>query len=206
MLRITDKGFDAAFHRIVEDRRESEGDVAADVAAIISRVRSKGDAALSEYTQRFDDHQLTEEGDWRISAADCRAAFEGLEPSLRDALTLAADRIRAFHEKQRPADSDETDEAGVRLGSRWRPVDAAGLYVPGGRAAYPSSLLMNAIPAKVAGVERLVVVTPTPGGKTNSLVLAAAHIAQVDEIWRIGGAQAIAALAYGTERIARVDV
>jgi histidinol dehydrogenase len=206
LLRTTDKGFDAAFRRIVEDRRESEGDVAADVAAIIARVRSKGDAALSEYTQRFDDHQLTEESDWRIAPAECRAAFEALEPALRDALTLAADRIRAFHEKQRPADSDETDAAGVRLGSRWRPVDAAGLYVPGGRAAYPSSLLMNAIPAKVAGVERLVVVTPTPGGKTNPLVLAAAHIAGVDEIWRVGGAQAIAALAYGTERIARVDV
>ena len=206
LLRTTDRGFDAAFRRIVEDRRESEGDVAADVAAIIARVRVKGDAALSEYTQRFDDHQLTEEGDWRITPAECRSAFEALEPGLRDALTLAADRIRAFHQKQRPADSDEIDAAGVRLGSRWRPVDAAGLYVPGGRAAYPSSLLMNAIPAKVAGVERLVVVTPTPGGKTNPLVLAAAHIAEVDEIWRIGGAQAIAALAYGTERIARVDV
>ena len=206
LLRITDAGFDAAFRRIVEDRRESEGDVAADVAAIIARVRAKGDAALAEYTQRFDDHQLTEEVDWRIAPADCRAAFDGLEPALRDALLLAADRIRAFHEKQRPADRDETDAAGVRLGARWRAVDAAGLYVPGGRAAYPSSLLMNAIPAKVAGVERLVVVTPTPGGKTNPLVLAAAHIAGVDEVWRIGGAQAVAALAYGTQRIARVDV
>ena len=206
LLRITDKGFDAAFRRIVDDRRESEGDVASDVATIIARVRAKGDAALSDYTQRFDDHQLTEEGDWRISPAECRSAFEALDPTLRDALTLAADRIRVFHEKQRPADSDETDAAGVRLGSHWRPVDAAGLYVPGGRASYPSSLLMNAIPAKVAGVERLVVVTPTPGGKTNPLVLAAAHIAGVDEIWRVGGAQAIAALAYGTERIARVDV
>ncbi len=206
LLRTTDKGFDAAFRRIVEDRRESEGDVATDVTAIIARVRAKGDAALSEYTQRFDDHQLTEEGDWRITAAECRSAFDELDPVLRDALTLAADRIRVFHEKQRPLDSDDTDEAGVRLGARWRPVDAAGLYVPGGRAAYPSSLLMNAIPAKVAGVERLVVVTPTPGGRTNPLVLAAAHIAGVDEIWRVGGAQAIAALAYGTERIARVDV
>ncbi len=125
---------------------------------------------------------------------------------MRDALTLAATRIRAYHEKQLPADRDETDSAGVRLGARWRPVDAAGLYVPGGRAAYPSSLLMNAIPAKVAGVERLAVATPTPAGKTNPLVLAAAHVAGVDEVWRIGGAQAIAALAYGTARIKRVDV
>ena len=115
-------------------------------------------------------------------------------------------RIRAYHEGQLPADRDYTDAAGVRLGARWRPVDAAGLYVPGGRAAYPSSLLMNAIPAKVAGVERLAVVTPTPGGEVNPLVLAAAHLAGVDEIWRIGGAQAVAALAYGTQRIAPVDV
>ncbi|TCJ38167.1 histidinol dehydrogenase [Parafrankia sp. BMG5.11] len=205
-LRITDKDFDARFRRIVDDRRESGGDVGADVASIIARVRAKGDAALAEYTHRFDDHQLTDEGDWRIDLADCRAAFDALDPALRDALTLAAERIRAFHETQRPADRDQTDSAGVRLGAKWRPVDAAGLYVPGGRAAYPSSLLMNAIPAKVAGVERLVVVTPTPGGTANPLVLAAAHLAGVDEIWRVGGAQAVAALAYGTDRIKRVDV
>ena len=206
LLRTSDKDFDKAFRRIVEDRRESGSDVASDVATIIARVKAKGDDALSEYTHRFDDHQLTEEGDWRITPAECRAAFEALDPTLRDALVLAADRIRAFHENQRPADRDEVDSAGVRLGARWRPVDAAGLYVPGGRAAYPSSLLMNAIPAKVAGVERLVVVTPTPKGKTNALVLAAAHLAGVNEIWRVGGAQAVAALAYGTQRIAPVDV
>lgn len=205
-LRISDPGFDKAFRRIVDDRRTSDENVASDVAAIIARVKSMGDDALSEYTQRFDDHQLTEEGDWRIDLADCRAAFDGLEPGLRDALTLAADRIRSYHEAQLPTDRDETDAVGVRLGARWRPVDAAGLYVPGGRAAYPSSLLMNAIPAKVAGVERLVVVTPTPGGRTNPLVLAAAYVAGVDEVWRIGGAQAVAALAYGTQRIRRVDV
>ncbi len=206
LLRTTDSGFDKAFRRIVDDRRESGSDVAGDVATIIARVKAKGDAAIAEYTHRFDDHQLTEDGDWRIPLSECRAAFDGLEPRLRDALVLAADRIRAYHETQRPADRDEVDSAGVRLGARWRPVDAAGLYVPGGRAAYPSSLLMNAIPARVAGVERLVVVTPTPKGATNPLVLAAAHLAGVDEIWRIGGAQAIAALAYGTDRIARVDV
>ncbi|GGD98766.1 histidinol dehydrogenase [Tsuneonella deserti] len=206
LLRTTDVDFEKGFRRIVDDRREGAGDVAADVAAIISRVKAKGDVALSEYTQRFDDHQLTEDGDWRIDLADCAAAFEGLEPTLRDALVLAAERIRTYHESQRPTDRDEIDSAGVRLGARWRPVDAAGLYVPGGRAAYPSSLLMNAIPAKVAGVERLVVVTPTPKGQTNPLVLAAAHLAGVDEIWRVGGAQAVAALAYGTDRIRRVDV
>ena len=205
-LHIADKDFDKTFRRIVDDRRASDDDVSSDVADILARVKAKGDDALSEYTHRFDDHQLTEEGDWRIDLADCRAAFDGLEPTLRDALTFAADRIRAYHAKQLPSDRDETDTAGVRLGARWRPVDAAGLYVPGGRAAYPSSLLMNAIPAKVAGVERLAVVTPTPGGRTNPLVLAAAHVAGVDEVWRIGGAQAIAALAYGTKRIRRVDV
>ena len=206
ILRAADARFEKAFKRVVDDRREGGADVTSDVAAILARVRAKGDEALIEYTQRFDDHQLTEEGDWRIAAADCRAAFDTLEPGLRDALVFAADRIRAYHQLQRPADRDEVDSAGVRLGARWRPVDAAGLYVPGGRAAYPSSLLMNAIPAKVAEVERLVVVTPTPKGAVNPLVLAAAHIAGVDEIWRIGGAQAIAALAYGTQRIAPVDV
>jgi histidinol dehydrogenase len=205
-LNIADPGFAAAFRRIVEDRRTSDDGVAQGVTDILARVRARGDAALAEYTQRFDDHQLTHEGDWRIDLEECRIAFEGLEPTLRDALVLAADRIRAFHEGQLPQDRDMTDAAGVRLGSRWRPVDAAGLYVPGGRAAYPSSLLMNAIPAKVAGVGRLAVATPTPRGVTNPLVLAAAHVAGVDEIWRIGGAQAVAALAYGTERIARVDV
>lgn len=205
-LNITDPGFETAFARLVDGRRESDIEVRQDVADIIARVRAKGDAALAEYTARFDKHRLVSENDWRIAPEDCRAAYEALAPDLRDALDLAAKRIEAYHRDQLPADRDFTDEAGVRLGARWSPVDAAGLYVPGGRAAYPSSLLMNAIPAKVAGVERLVVVTPTRAGETNPLVLAAAHVAGVDEVWRIGGAQAIAALAYGTERIARVDV
>jgi histidinol dehydrogenase len=137
---------------------------------------------------------------------ECAAAYAALDSGLRRALDLAADRIADFHIKQRPADSETTDSTGARLGSRWRAVDAAGIYVPGGRAAYPSSVLMNAIPAKVAGVERLVMVTPTPDGVVNPLVLAAAHLARVDEVWRIGGAQAVAALALGTDRIAPVDV
>ena len=208
MLRLnsSDAGFEKAFRRLVSDRRESNGDVARDVKIIIDDVRRRGDEALVELTTKFDGHVLSADADWRISAETCREAFDDLKPDLRAALELAATRIRAFHEAQRPANRDETDEAGVRMGAIWRAVDAAGLYVPGGRAAYPSSLLMNAIPAKVAGVERLVVVTPCPKGQVNPLVLAAAHLAGVDELWRIGGAQAVAALAYGTARIKPVDV
>ncbi len=205
-LSTRDPGFDKAFRRLVADRRESEGSVARDVAVILSDVRNRGDAAVAELTARFDGYGLGSDGDWQISLDACREAFDNLKPDLRAALELAAQRIRTFHEAQRPADRDETDHAGVRMGAVWRSVDAAGLYVPGGRAAYPSSLLMNAIPAKVAGVERLVVVTPTPKGVVNPLVLAAAHLAGVDEVWRIGGAQAVGALAYGTQRIKPVDV
>lgn len=206
VLKASDPHFERAFARIVANRRESDADVTRDVHDIIARVRERGDDALAEYTLRFDDHRLSANGGWSFSREDCREAYEGLEPQLRDALVLAAQRIEAYHRAQLPEDRDYTDDAGVRLGARWLPVDAAGLYVPGGRAAYPSSLLMNAIPAKVAGVERLVVVTPTPRGDANPLVLAAAHLAGVDEVWRIGGAQAIAALAYGTDRIAPVNV
>ncbi len=207
MLRLDsrDPGFAKAFARLVRDRRESDDDVARDVQAIIDDVRMRGDEALAELTERFDDHSPADDA-WQISTDVCRRAFDDLAPDLRAALELAAQRIRAYHEAQLPENRDYTDAAGVRLGARWSAVDGAGLYVPGGRAAYPSSLLMNAIPAKVAGVERLVVVTPTPRGVINPLVLAAAHLAGVDEVWRIGGAQAIAALAYGTERIRPVDV
>ncbi|MDG6078703.1 histidinol dehydrogenase [Erythrobacter litoralis] len=205
-LDASDAGFEAKFERIVRDRRESDAGVSRDVAAILNEVRERGDKALVEYTMRFDEHRLGSDAGWSISAEECETAYRDLDGDLRDALDTAARRIRAYHEGQLPQDRDYTDEIGMRLGSRWLPVDAAGLYVPGGRAAYPSSLLMNAIPAKVAGVKRLAVVTPTPGGTVNPLVLAAAHIAGVDEIWRVGGAQAVAALAYGTERIVRVDV
>ena len=208
MLRLNsrDPGFAAAFKQLVADRRESGADLARDVEAILGEVKTRGDAALADMTARWDQHTLANDADWQFSASQCREAFAALKPDLRAALELAAARIRAFHEKQLPANRDETDAAGVRMGAIWRAVDAAGLYVPGGRAAYPSSLLMNAIPAKVAGVERLVVVTPTPKGQVNPLVLAAAHLAGVDEVWRIGGAQAVAALAYGTQRIRPVDV
>ncbi len=208
MIRLTtrENGFAEAFARIVADRRESDSGVAGDVTEILADVRARGDAALADYTARFDGHTLDTEADWRIAPADCKAAFDALAPDLRAALELAASRIAAYHAAQKPENRDATDAQGVRLGAIWRPVDAAGLYVPGGRAAYPSSLLMNAIPAKVAGVERLVVVTPTPRGQVNALVLAAAHLAGVDEIWRVGGAHAVGALAYGTDRIQPVDV
>jgi len=207
VIRLTtmEAGFDAAFTALVNARREADEDVARNVTHIIKRVRDEGDTAVRELTRLFDKHDLDSTG-WRIDRADCLAAWEGLSPELRDALELAAERIAAYHIKQIPEDRDEIDAQGIRLGARWRPVDAAGIYVPGGRAAYPSSVLMNALPARAAGVGRLVMVTPTPNGEINPLVLAAAHIAGVDEIWRVGGAQAIAALAYGTASIMPVDV
>ena len=204
-LSTTDGDFAAAFAALVDARREADEDVSRDVTAILKRVRAEGDAALADYTARFDRHDLDASG-WAVKPAECRAALDGISTELRDALELAAARITAYHEKQKPQDSDGTDSAGVRLGARWRAVDAAGLYVPGGRAAYPSSLLMNVIPAKVAGVDRIAMVTPTPNGEINPLVLAAASIAGIEEIWRVGGAQAVAALAYGTDRIKPVDV
>jgi histidinol dehydrogenase len=204
-LSTSDPGFERDFTALVQARREADADVARDVRTIVASVRDEGDAALQAFTRKFDHHDLNETG-WRIEKAEWLAALDGLAPDLRAALELAATRITAYHLKQKPADSDETDSAGVRLGARWNAIQNAGIYIPGGRAAYPSSVLMNAIPAKVAGVERLVMVTPTPKGEINPLVLAAAHIAGVDEIWRVGGAQAIAALAYGTGRIAAVDV
>ena len=205
LLNTTDAGFAEAFDALVNGRREADADVSSAVVQTIRDVRARGDATLAEMTQRFDGFDLNAAG-WQIAAAQCKAAYDGLEPDLRDALTLAAKRIEAYHKAQLPENRDYRDGDNVRLGARWSAVDAAGVYVPGGRAAYPSSVLMNAIPAKVAGVERIVMVTPTPGGETNQTVMAAAHLAGVDEIWRVGGAQAIAALAYGTERIRPVDV
>jgi histidinol dehydrogenase len=204
-LTFSDPDFAAAFTALVDARRDVDEDVSRDVAAILADVRARGDAAVADYTRRFDGHDLDETG-WRIPKARCQAALAALEPKLRAALELAADRIRAYHAAQKPADSETTDAAGVRMGARWRAVEAAGLYVPGGRAAYPSSVLMNAIPARVAGVDRLTIVTPTPRGEVNPLVLAAAALAGVDEVIAIGGAQAVAALAYGTATIDRVDV
>jgi len=206
-LRLDTRAPDFAdqFERLVNARREADGDVADAVRGIIAQVRAEGDAALAALTSRFDRFDLDAQG-WTISAEQCAQAYAGIDAGLREALEMAARRITAYHEKQRPADSGWTDESGARLGARWNAVEAAGVYVPGGLAAYPSSTLMNVLPAKVAGVERIVMMSPTPGGALNPAVLAAAHIAGVTEIWRIGGAQAIAALAYGTQRIAPVDV
>ena len=204
-LDSSDIGFADAFDALVNGRREADADVSSAVTQTIRDVRAHGDVTLAEMTQRFDGFDLNKAG-WQIDAAQCKAAYDALEPALRDALTLAAKRIEAYHKAQLPEDRDYRDSDNVRLGARWSAVDAAGVYVPGGRASYPSSVLMNIIPAKVAGVERIVMVTPTPGGETNQTVMAAAYVAGVDEIWRVGGAQAIAALAYGTERIRPVDV
>ncbi|WP_066798467.1 histidinol dehydrogenase [Sphingomonas soli] len=207
MIRLDSSvlGFGKAFTQLVNARREADEDVARNVTHIIKRVREEGDAAVRDLTRLFDKHDLDATG-WRISSGECLKAWEGLSTELRDALELAAERIAAYHVRQIPEDSEHVDDQGVRLGARWTPVESAGVYVPGGRAAYPSSVLMNALPARAAGVGRLIMVTPTPNGEVNPLVLAAAHLAGVDEIWRIGGAQAIAALAYGTDRISPVDV
>lgn len=203
-LNSADAGFEAAFDAFVAGKRGVEEDVDAAAATIVEAVRVRGDAAVAEYTKRFDRLMLTPET-FRIPQRDIDAAAAACRPETVDALRTAADRIRAFHETQRPAVLDYEDDAGVRLGARWTPLDAVGLYVPGGTAAYPSSVLMNAVPAAVAGVARVVMVVPTPDGMVNPLVLAAAGIAGVTEVYRIGGAQAVAALAYGTESIRPVD-
>ena len=197
-------GFAAAFDALVNDRREAATDVRAVVADVIAAVRDRGDAALTDYTRRFDRIDVAADG-LRIPAAEIAAARGACDPGVLAALELAATRIRDFHAAQRPEDKRVTDDTGTISGYRWRPIDAVGLYVPGGLASYPSSVLMNAIPAKVAGVDRLVMVTPTPDGRINPLVLAAAELAGVDEIYRVGGAQAVAALAHGTTTIAPVD-
>jgi histidinol dehydrogenase len=203
-LSFQDADFDASFTKLLSAKREDSPDVDATVAEIIADVRTRGDAAVIDLTTTFDRISLTPDT-LRISTEDIVKAMDEVPPKDKAALDLAATRIRAYHERQLPEDAEWTDEVGAILGWRWTPVSAAGLYVPGGLASYPSSVLMNAIPAKVAGVARLAMVVPTPDGILNPLVLYAAHVAGVDEIYRIGGAQAVAALAYGTNTIAPVD-
>ncbi|MGL5138056.1 MAG: histidinol dehydrogenase, partial [Beijerinckiaceae bacterium] len=183
--------------------REVSEEVNAAVAGIIADVRLEGDAALFRLSERFDRVDLGRIG-ISVAVAECDAAFAACDPAAVAALRFAKERIEAYHQRQKPADADFTDAIGVRLGWRWTPVESVGLYVPGGTASYPSSVLMNAVPAKVAGVERIVMVVPAPDGVINPLVLAAARIAGVDEIYRVGGAQAVAALAYGTQSIRAV--
>nr|WP_317055850.1 histidinol dehydrogenase [Roseovarius sp. W115]MDV2929440.1 histidinol dehydrogenase [Roseovarius sp. W115] len=203
-LDASSADFEDAFRALLSAKREDSPDVDAVVAEIIADVRARGDAALIELTARFDRLELTPET-LRFSRAEIDELVAQVPDDERKALELAALRIRAYHEKQIPEDANWTEENGATLGWRWSPVSAAGLYVPGGLASYPSSVLMNALPAKVAGVERLAIVVPTPDGVANPAVLLAARIAGVDEIYRVGGAQAAAALAYGTETIDPVD-
>src|SRR5215831_13248171 len=195
--------FDQRFVAFLAAKREVSADVEAAARAIVDDVAKRGDAALIEATAKFDRLTLAASA-LRVSAAEIEAAVKVCDAATLDALKLARDRIETYHTRQLPKDERFTDPLGVELGSRWTAIEAVGLYVPGGTAAYPSSVLMNAVPAKVAGCPRLVMVVPAPDGKLNPLVLAAAKLAGVDEIYRIGGAQAVAALAYGTETIVPV--
>ena len=204
-LNYADENFDRQFDLLLAAKRESDIDVSDAVSAIITDVRRRGDAAVLELTEKFDRLSVPHLADLSIGRDEMTAALDGLAPPLLEALQVAADRIRAFHEQQLPSDMDMRDADGIQLGMRHNAVDAAGLYVPGGKAVYPSSVLMNAIPAMVAGVERRVVVVPALNGFVSPMVLAAAALGGVTEMWRIGGAQAVAALAYGTETIAPVD-
>ena len=204
-LNISDSDFDAAFNAFISMSRDDVGDVSGVVRDIIANVRSRGLSALEKYTKEFDGFDLNRDN-IRVTPEDIARAEHACDAEDLNALEFAAARIRSYHENQIPEDRIYQDEAGVTLGWRWTSVDAAGLYAPGGRAAYPSSVLMNAIPAQVAGVSRLAMATPAPGGEFNPLVLAAAKRAGVTEIYRIGGAQAIAALAFGAGPIAPVDV
>lgn len=199
-IATRDKGFDAAFAAFLSDKREVSSDVDAAVRDILAGVRARGDAALIEYSSKFDSIDLTKAG-IRIGKGEVDAAVRSCSKEALDALSFARDRIAEHHARQLPESSRYTDATGVELGDRWTAVESAGLYVPGGLASYPSSVLMNAVPAKVAGVPRVVMVVPAPRGELNPLVLAAAELAGVEEIYRIGGAQAIAALAYGTETV-----
>ena len=196
--------FAARFAALLATKREVSEDVDQAVRAIIADVRANGDRALAELSRKFDRIDLARTG-LRVTAAEIEMATQSCDREALDALSLARDRIEAYHQRQRPADDRFTDALGVELGHRWSAIEAVGLYVPGGTAAYPSSVLMNAVPAKVAGVPRVVMVVPAPDGKLNPLVLAAAKLAGVDEIYRVGGAQAVAALAYGTETIKPVS-
>ncbi|MBN9562882.1 MAG: histidinol dehydrogenase [Alphaproteobacteria bacterium] len=203
-LSTTDPDFAPAFEALLAEARETTERVDQAVAAIIADVRARGDAALCEYTTQFDRLIMAPER-LRVTPAEIDAAAASIPAELANALDLAAHRIEAFHRAQLPADLRTTDAAGLMLGMRWTPLDAVGIYVPGGKAAYPSSVLMNALPARVAGVQRIAMCVPTPDDVLNPLVLAAARRAGVSEIYRVGGAQAIAALAWGTSSIAAVD-
>ena len=196
--------FEQQFRALVESTRDTDEDVSRAVGDIIADVRARGDAALIALSARFDHAALTPDT-LRVAFHEIDDAYRGADQEVKSALSLAASRIDAYHQRQVPLDESFTDDSGARLGWRWTPLQSVGLYVPGGTASYPSSVLMNAIPARVAGVPRIVMVTPATGGKINPLTLAAAKLAGISEIYRVGGAQAVAALAYGTATIAPVD-
>jgi histidinol dehydrogenase len=202
-LDMNSGDFAKDFRALLDSKRETSADVEAAVRAIVADVAARGDDAIKDYTRKFDRCDLGRTG-LKVTADEIAAAVKSCSPAALEALELARARIEAYHRRQVPADDRYVDSLGVELGSRWTAIEAVGLYVPGGSAAYPSSVLMNAVPAKVAGVPRLVMAVPAPGGELNPLVLAAAKLAGIDEIFRIGGAQAIAALAYGTKTIAPV--
>jgi histidinol dehydrogenase len=202
-LNASDAGFAARFAELLAGKREAAEDVGIAVKAILADVKARGDAALIEYTAKFDRLTLTA-GSIRVPASEIEAAGRFADRDTLKALALAHERIRAHHERQKPGDERYRDALGVELGHRWTAVESAGLYVPGGMASYPSSVLMNAVPAVVAGVRRIAIAAPAPEGRLNPLVLTAARLAGVEEIYRIGGAQAIAAFAYGTASIAPV--
>jgi histidinol dehydrogenase len=203
-LSTADPEFEAAFVALLAEARETTEIVGPQVAAIIADIRARGDAALCDYTSRFDRVAMAPD-ELRVPASEIAAAKAVVSPELLAALDLAATRIEAFHKAQLPRDLETEDAVGYRMGMRWTALDAVGLYVPGGKAAYPSSVLMSALPARAAGVSRLAICVPAPDGVLNPLILAAADRARVTEIYRVGGAQAIAALAFGTETIAPVD-
>jgi histidinol dehydrogenase len=203
-LEAHDPKFEAAFNTLLEVRREAGPDVSNKVDVILSEVRNRGDSAVIEYTSKFDGFDLSSLN-IKFSSEEIFSAREKCSSDVIDALELAASRIMDYHQRQLPKNIDYMDDLGVQLGSRWTPIQSVGIYVPGGTAVYPSSVLMNALPAKIAGVDRIAMVVPTPGGKINPLVLAAASIAGISEVYRIGGAQAIGALAYGTNTIPSVD-
>jgi histidinol dehydrogenase len=202
-LEMNSSDFAQRFRALLDIKRESSADVEAAARAIVADVAARGDDAVKEYTRKFDRRDLDRAG-LRVTPDEIAAAVKSCSATALDALELARARIEAYHRRQVPAEDRFVDPLGVELGSRWTAIEAVGLYVPGGSAAYPSSVLMNAVPAKVAGVPRLVMTVPAPGGELNPLVLAAAKLAGIDEVFRIGGAQAIAALAYGTQSIAPV--
>ncbi|MCG8493406.1 MAG: histidinol dehydrogenase, partial [Sneathiellales bacterium] len=204
-LLAKDQDFGIRFEDLLAQKRETDADVNEVVEGILKDVRTRGDEAVLDFTNKFDRLSLSGGEELRISKEEIRSAVKACDAETLNALETAAERVRAYHDKQKPDDLRYEEEAGIELGYRWTAIENVGLYVPGGLATYPSSVLMNAIPAKVAGASRLVMVVPTPDGTINPLVLAAAELCGVDEVYRIGGAQAVGALAYGTETISAVD-